>query len=317
METHSETGENQKNPKLIVSAAIILAIVGIIFLVAVVRPATNSANLLPVLAAPTAPQNQTVTITPAPITFTELNADPLSFLNLPIQVSGTFIKLDPPTCERFSGPNPQWALVSEDLQLEAKGFERIVQILSPGTTMVVEGIWRLYQGPLGCGKGPAVGSAWYLQVQRIVQPNPLVGDGSQGLIGIEGAAPDLPELVATNIPTLLPATAPPQSTVIPDATATINQFNTTATISAIVTTDGTLLGTPTIMPTPSSTPTITGNLPAATSTAIATSTSTSGGGTNPTSTPQTPLPPTATQGSGGGYPGNPTVVSAPTTNPYP
>jgi hypothetical protein len=258
-----------------------------------------------------------VTITPVPITFSELNADPLSFLNLPIQVSGTFIKLDPPACERFSGPNPQWALVSEDLQLETKGFERIVQILSPGTNMVVEGIWHLYQGPLGCGKGPPVGSAWYLQVQRIVQPNPLVGDGSQGLIGIEGAAPGLPELVATNIPTLSPATMLPQSTIIPDATATINQINTTVTISATSTADGVLIGTPTIVLTPTSTPTIAGNIPPAISTAAATSTSTSGGGTNPTPTPQTPLPPTATRGSDGGYPGNPTTEFSPSPNPYP
>jgi hypothetical protein len=316
METQSESGAIQKNPKLIISAAIILAIIGIIFLVAVVRPATNSVSLLPVLAAPTASQNQTASITPVAVTFTELNADPLAFLNLPITVSGSFIKLDPPSCPRFTGPNPQWALVSEDLQLEAKGFERIVQILSPGTNMAIEGIWRLYQGPLGCGKGPPVGSAWYLQVQRIVQPNPLVGDGSQNIIDIEGAAPGLPDLVATNMPTIPPTTLSPQSAETPMATETLNQIIPTEIISATATIDSALVGTPISTPAFTSTPVIDGNTPLATATAGATSTSTSGGGDSPPSTPQTPLPPTATQGSGG-YPGIPTVEPSPSPNRYP
>ncbi|MFL7840367.1 MAG: hypothetical protein ACK2T4_05780 [Candidatus Promineifilaceae bacterium] len=309
MENQSETGANQKNPKLILGVAVLLAVVGIILLLAIVRPATNSFNLLPVLANPTVPQSQADSLTPVAVTFSELNADPLSFLNMPIQVSGSFIKLDPASCAPFTGPNPQWALVSEDLQLEAKGFERIVQILPNGTDMVVEGIWRLYQGPLGCGKGPAVGSAWYLQVQRILQPNPLVRDGSSGLIGIEGAAPGLPNLLATNIPT---ATTPPQSTEAPLATATIDQLVPTTALST-ATPDSSLIGTPTVTSLPTSTPSSGGTTPLASATPSATSTLGSGG--NLTPTPQTPLPPTATQDSGGGYPGNPTVTPSP--NPYP
>jgi hypothetical protein len=316
METQSETGANQKNPKLIISAAILLVIAGIILLFAIVRPATNSVSLLPALPPPTASQNLADSLTPVAVTFSDLNADPLAFLNSPIQVSGSLIKLDPPSCPRFTGPNPQWALVSEDLQLENQGFERIVQILSPGTNMVIEGNWRLYQGPLGCGKGPPVGSAWYLQVQRIVQPNPLVGDGSQNIIDIEGIGPGLPELMATKIPTLPPTTLPAQSTETPAATSTINQIIPATTISATVTIDSSLVGTPSSTPISTSTPGIDGNTPLATLTPGATTT-TNPGGDNPTPTPQTPLPPTATQGSGGGYPGNSTAEPSPSPNPYP
>ena len=308
----------QTNPKLIVGAAILVAVVGVILLLALVRPTTETTRLLPILATPTAPPNEGGTSTPVTVTFTELNSDPLAYLNKPIQVSGSYIKLDSPSCPRFTGPNPAWALVSEDLQLEAKGYERVIRILTPGTNMVVQGIWRFYQGPLGCGKGPTEGSSWYLQVQRIVQPNPLVGDGNANPIDIEGVNPQFPELLATEVPTLEALTTPILGT--PIATATINQIVPTATITGIGTTDSTLGGTPSVTPVATNTPDLTGNTPVASPTANATATPGSGGGDNgPTSTPQTPLPPVATGTPGVGYPGSGTVTSTPTatTDPYP
>ncbi len=315
METQSESGANQINPKLLIGAAILVTIAGVIILLAFVRPTTNTSNLLPILATPTTSQNESVSLTPVPVTFTDLNSDPLAYLNIPIQVSGSFIKLDSPACPRFSGPNPEWALVSEDLQLEAKGFERVIQILSPGTNMIVQGIWRLYQGPLGCGKGPRPDSSWYLQVQRIVQPNPLVGDGNTNLVDIEGVIPGFPELVPTGVPAIPPATIPPQANVTTAATATINQTLPTGTVDATGTIDSGTIGTPSGTLTATVTPAQGGSTPIPSTTPIATATTIPGGETGSTPTPQTPLPPTSTPTSGDPYLGPPTIMPSP--SPYP
>jgi hypothetical protein len=315
METQSESGANQINPKLLIGAAILVTIAGVIILLAFVRPTTNTSNLLPILATPTSSQNESVSLTPVPVTFTDLNSDPLAYLNIPIQVSGSFIKLDSPACPRFSGPNPEWALVSEDLQLEAKGFERVVQILSPGTNMIVQGIWRLYQGPLGCGKGPRPDSSWYLQVQRIIQPNPLVGDGNINLVDIEGVIPGFPALVATGVPTIPPATIPPQANVTAAATATINQTLPTGTVDATGTIDSGTIGTPLGTLAATVTPAPDGSTPIPSTTPIATATAIPGGETGSTPTPQTPLPPTSTPTSGDPYLAPPTITPSP--SPYP
>lgn len=315
METQSESEANQINPKLLIGAAILVTIAGVIILFAIVRPTSNTTNLLPILVTPTTSPDESLSSTPVPVTFTDLNADPLSYLNRPIQVSGSFIELDSPACPRFTGPNPEWALVSEDLQLEAKGFERVVQILSPGTNMVVQGIWRLYQGPLGCGKGPRADSSWYLQVQRIVQPNPLVGDGNANLVDIQGATQGFPALVPTGVPTVSPATIPPQVIGTAAATATLDQTLPTVTVGATGTIESGTIGTPpgtltaTIPPAPGA------NTPFPSMTPIATATTGSGGETGSTPTPQTPLPPTSTPTSGDSYLGPPTITPSP--SPYP
>lgn len=317
MDTQTETGTFSSNPRFFIIAAILVVLAAIILIFALINPASSSNGLLPALATPTPLQNESESLSPIPVTFSELNADPLAYLNLPIQVSGSYLKLDTPPCPRFSGPRIEWALVAEDLQLEAKGFERVLRILAPGTEMTVQGIWRLYQGPLGCGKGPAPGDAWYLQVQRIVQPNPLVSDGSDGLVGIESANPGLPDLLPTGIPTQTPLATTTVMATTPEATGTFGQVAPTITIDATGTVD---VG----IATPSATPALITNTPSPgggtlvpSATPTATPTSGSGGsGPNTTATPQTPLPPTATQSSGGGgYEGPPT--STPTASPDP
>ena len=111
------------------------------------------------------------------VTFSELQADPESFQNRLVRVSGSLLKLPPPGCLPYSGPGIEWALIAEELRLDAIGFERVISLLTNGLPMTVDGFFRLYEGPLGCGKGAPDGSAWYLEVIQIVQPNPLVGDG--------------------------------------------------------------------------------------------------------------------------------------------
>lgn len=308
MENQPYYGTLRTNPRLLIGAAIFVTLAVAIILFTVVRSTTRATDLLPILATPTAAQNGSDALSPITVTFRELNSNPLAYLNLPIQVSGSYMALDPPSCPRFSGPPIQWALVSEELQLDVKGFERVVRILEPGTDMTVQGIWRLYQGPLGCGKGPPSGSTWYLQAQRIVQPNPLVGDGSAGPIDIEGVNQGLPDLLPIDVATSTPLT---QFMETPLATATVNQTDPSLTIEPTGTADGDVGVSPSLTPSFSTnTPVPGGNTPDPSPTADATATTGSGGENGLTATP---LSPTATE-TPDSYPGPPATA---TPRPYP
>ena len=107
------------------------------------------------------------------ISFVDLNGDPAAYQNQRIRVTGNKITILPSVCRLYTGPVFSWGLIAEDLQLNSLGFAELAMRLPDGLTMTVEGIWRKYDGPLGCGKGPDDGVAWYLQVERIISPNPL------------------------------------------------------------------------------------------------------------------------------------------------
>lgn len=313
MENQPDYGTIRSDPRFLIGVAIFVALAGAVILFAVVGPSARATGLLPVLDVTPNTQSEAEYLIPIPVTFTELNSDPITYLNMAVQVSGSYMKLDSPSCPRYSGPNFEWALVSEDLQLDVKGFERMVRILEPGTGMTIQGIWRLYQGPLGCGKGPPSGSTWYLQAQRIVQPNPLVSDGSARPVNIEGADLSLPALVPTGIATSTPTVTPTQMMETPVATTTVDLLDPLLTIEPTVTIDG-VGGIPSLTPSfATNTPDPAGNIPDPSPTPGATAT-TDSGGNGPTATPLTPLPPTSTE-TAGGYPGQPTATPIP--NPYP
>ena len=133
---------------------------------------------------------------PTLISFSELDAAPAAFRDRLIRVSGAFQPLPGPECARWRGPDVSWSLVDEGLQMEASGFGSLLQLLPSGLPLTVDGFWRLYEGPLGCGKEPPVGSAWYLEAVRLVQPNPLPLTGGSLLEG--GLSPrELPGTGAT------------------------------------------------------------------------------------------------------------------------
>lgn len=111
---------------------------------------------------------------PMLVSFSELQEDPFSFRDKYIRVSGDFVNLDHPECVPYSGPTAQWALISENLRLDAFGFEVVVELLPQNYALTVDGYFRLYDGPLGCGKEPAASTAWSLEVLRLVQPNSIV-----------------------------------------------------------------------------------------------------------------------------------------------
>lgn len=293
---------------LIWSALGVVAVVALIWLLTQFS-GDDSRPLLPILPTPT-PRLLEYSGVATSLSFSELNSDPYAYINQPIQVSGSYTPLDPPTCDRFSGPRISWALINENLQLEAVGYEPIVRLLAPGTRLTVQGIWRRYEGPAGCGKGPPRQQIWYLDVKKIVEPNPLVdAEGNPINLNIDtgaGGAVPTADVTATLQPSVTPSSTPEISPTVPGGTLPAG----TPTETAV---PGTL--TPTL-PTPTSTTPVGTAAPGATATDTAvTPTSTPSDGSQPTTTPE-PLPPTATRDAGG-YPGNPTPTFTPTTSPYP
>jgi len=262
---------------------------------------------------------------PVIVTFDELNADPNAFRDQTIRITGAYTPQEKPGCFNYSGPLIRWALISSDLQLNGRGFESVLALVPPGTTLTIDGVWRLYFGPVGCGKGPTNAQVWYLQVERIVQPNPLPNfDGTPQ----EGApdpattaVPDNNDPTPTPEPgtTVLPSPTSPtpqEQTISPTPTPLFNATATTfltATPTVTATSDGRFTATPSVNGTATITPT---------PNAFATSTPTPGN--NPTNTPIATPPSliTATPGPSptpdDGYPGPPTPPSGtPTVTPDP
>lgn len=246
---------------------------------------------------------------PLLVTFTELSDNAAQYHNQRIRVTGEYLPLTPPTCDLYNGPVLYWALVSEGLQLNAKGFEAPLALLAPGSTMTVEGIWRLYTGPVGCGKGPETDNVWYLQVERIIQPNPLVS-GTQDpraylLNGV--STPPFPTIGPSRTRVAVGSTAPPAATsATPTATGTAVTPVGSVVPTLTGTPDGTATATPTrfIRSTPTGTPPPTSSTPG-TPTPAGTPGPTATSGPAPTSPPN-PYP-------GGG---NPTPMPTNTPPPY-
>ncbi len=276
-------------------------------------------QLMPMLPTPTqptsGPRQEAETVT-----FTELNDNPLAYFNRSILVTGDYLPVDKADCLNIVGPDKRWSLAADNLQLDVLGFERIVRLLPVGTTMTVQGIWRLYQGPLGCGKGPPRGSMWYLDAKKIVQPNPLISEGSRAiLVEIKNGTLELPSLVLTvratetrSAEAVMTATAMAEGTIIASPTYQGQPVPTETPllpgrITPTVPQTPTLVGPPNT-PDPNATPAATGSV-----TAVPTN---NPGNSTPTLTPELPLLPATPTETTGGYP-SPGGTSTPTPNTYP
>ncbi|MCP4363347.1 MAG: hypothetical protein GY796_35555 [Chloroflexi bacterium] len=239
---------------------------------------------------------------PELVTFPELSNNAAQYHNQRIRVTGRYLRLTLPECALYNGPVIQWALVSDGLQLNAQGFEKPLSIISSGTTLTIEGIWRLYTGPVGCGKAPPSGNVWYLDVEQIVQPNPLVAStrDSSLLSGIN--TPEFPELVtrtgssaSANTPTSLPTGTAvfPTSTVETETTPSATPLPGNPTPTGPPTTLPTITPTPTrfiISPTPTATNTGSAGTPTPTvGSSTATPSATNGPPTQPTTLPPYPI----------------------------
>ncbi|WP_374687264.1 hypothetical protein [Promineifilum sp.] len=290
------------------SALAVLAIVlllGGLAVVALTLASPGNRGLFPNLPTFT-PLAAEITSEAELIGFAELNADPAAFRDRRIQVSGVYTPVEVPDCRPFAGPVVRWSLVDEELQLNAIGFENVLPLLDDGTEMTIAGIWRVYQGPLGCGKEPADDELWYLAVDQILEPNPLFGAGGSSLTVVAGSPqPTLPPLdLALPTPAATTAltateTLPPTASLAPTlpfgltmtSTPTIPVSGTpspTVTVGAT----GTLgtpagTGTPTLTVTPGPSPTPSPTLSGSETATLEIPTATTEG-------PGYPIPPTST-----------------------
>ncbi|MDX1613525.1 MAG: hypothetical protein R3300_04390 [Candidatus Promineifilaceae bacterium] len=250
---------------------------------------------------------------PQLVTFAELQANPETFQDRLIRVSGSFVTLLAPDCLPSNGPDARWALISESLRLDAVGFSELAGRLPENAALTVDGFFRLYEGPLGCGKEPPLGSAWFLAVTRVVQPNPLtlenitiiVPELQFGLLPVGGVVPvqtedgSAPAVTSVASPAAT-ATGVPVATSTLRATASLTPGGTATTATATPTPSRTPSGTPpTATPTGSSTPTTTATPMTATATTTAEA--------EPTATP-------LATGTSEAYPGPITTVPP---DPYP
>lgn len=297
---------------VVTAVAVVLVLVGLALLVWSLSggPARPLYPNLPTFT----PLAATVQYEAESVGFTELNADPAAYQNRRLQVSGTYTPIEPPDCLDFNGPLIRWSLVAEELQLNAIGFEDILRLAPEDTELTVTGIWRAYRGPVGCGKEPEDGTVWYLDVDRIIEPNPLFGATGPALTVVPGTpgATLAPEEAAT-LPTPTPE-VPVEGTTVITATTT---FPGGGVASSTV--------TPTLPTTPLVTPLTTVNAtqtPTATADGTAALSPTPGPSPTPTGTGDaqgttTPGLPTTTP-SGTGYPsqGTPTPTGT-TTGGYP
>lgn len=224
----TETSETPKvttgNRTLIITAVAVFLLVAALGLLAFsIRNSRANGTLLPHLPTLT-PLAQMINVEAASLGFAELNDDPALHRNKRIQVTGTLTSVEPASCLDYNGPPIRWSLVAEELQLNAIGFEDVLRQVNPGIELTVTGIWRAYQGPVGCGKEPPDGTVWYLAVDKIVEPNPLVGSGGPALTVMAGTQQPVQALL-DNDPTSTPALTVTPTDTSP-ITVTLDTFPT-------------------------------------------------------------------------------------------
>lgn len=243
------------------------------------------------------PSNGLVNSEPIALTFSDLDANPLAYRNKLVRVAGNYTRLSPVVCTPFKGPRPRWGLVAEGFQMDMVGLNEIIDLAPEGATLTVDGVWRLYEGPLGCGKEPSSGSAWYLEARRIVQPNPLIFNGMPSDPSGETITPSVGLEPTPTITGTVPTGEPEEEeeSIIDFETSTPDPAGLTPTI-----------------PIASTTPTLTPTSIRVTATATPTRPNQGGGNNNTTTTPTTTASPTPTGTVGPGTP-QPTNEALPTS----
>ena len=240
---------------------------------------------------------------PEPVTFSVLDEDPAAYRNRLIRVTGAYTPLPLPECARFRGPIVRWTLVDEGLRLDAVGFEGILSLIPEGIDLTVDGFWRLYEGPLGCGKEPPTDRLWYLEVVRLVQPNPLPLLSGRTLALDASPRISVTMSVSTLTPTpVTDGTLTPTGTPTPSRTPTVTETPAPGTPS--VTPGSTPTPSPTQRPTGTATDTPASGASTSTPTGTPTPSPTRAGGSTPTLPPPTNTP--------SSYPGDPDVTPPPT-----
>ena len=302
-------------------------IVVVIVLFLLIRGSNSSNRLIkPLLPTETANALQ-IDYAPLTVEFSEIGADPVQYRDQRIQVTGRFSQIEQPDCRPYAGPEISWGLIHDTLQMNAIGYESIVKALPDNSEMTVVGIWTFYSSSVGCGKEPTEQEGiWYLKVEHILQPNPIVYSDSiittqVNITEDDGSPEEAPTIGATSVggdssgaaqtttATAVPiedattATSTPPGAAGGTATATANSENPVGTIAPTNTATTTPTAVSTVPSGSTSTPTPTATAVSGSSTSTPAPTATSGSSgppPAPTATPGAGYPPPG--GGGGGYP---------------
>jgi len=129
--------------------------------------------------------------------------------------------------------------------------EQLRALLDEGQPILVEGRWIKFDGPVGCGMEATEEEVWYLSVDRVLEPNPLVR-----MAGDEGQTAVQPTAIAELIPSPTPEMSTPTSTIPPVDSAPTAPLDTvlpspSSTVGAVITATSPVSATGTIGPTPS------------------------------------------------------------------
>ncbi|MCB8966009.1 MAG: hypothetical protein H6660_03860 [Ardenticatenaceae bacterium] len=184
------------------------------------------------------------------IEFTELAAAPAAYEGYRLRLTGLYKPLPTLVCATDAHPSPAtWGLVADGYLAYIDGYAHLRTLLPSGLTMTVEGQWRHWEGPVGCGKEATHQEIWYLAASEIVDPSPITrvtltpAGNDEGVIA-QLETPTPAEVISEETP--IPPTATP--TIEVDETAVPPTLPPISTVPSISTPPLVITITPTIMP---------------------------------------------------------------------
>lgn len=216
----------------------------ILFLVGCSQPVTTAQIYSNQTAAPRIiPRGR-----PLSVEIGQLQRAPEAYERTLVRVSGQYRRAPIIICDGIARVSPAtWRLEQNDAVIGAGGFDSLVQNLLPaGLTITIEGIWRFWRGPVGCGKDAPLQSVWYLEVTNIVSPSPVARVTLTPPGGAPVETPDQVDATPVDVPT--PSATEPVET--PEGAATASPTPARAATSTRA------ASTPSGGQTPSATPTV-------------------------------------------------------------
>lgn len=178
---------------------------------------------------------------PLSVEINQLLRAPEAYEGTLVRISGQYRRAPIIVCDGLARLSPAtWRLEQNDAVIGTGGYESLVQnLLPPGITLTIDGVWRFWRGPVGCGKDAPLQSVWYLEVTNIVSPSPVARVTLTPSGGVPVETPDQAEATPVDIPT--PAATDPVGTPEEVATATSAPTRAVTGTSAV----STPLATPT------------------------------------------------------------------------
>jgi hypothetical protein len=227
-----------------------LIVLSLVFLLSACKQETLISEATPTSFPLQVPVQRITTAAPIPISLENLAANPDFYIGATLQISGQFHRLPRLVCEGTSYPSPaKWALEENGFMANASGMDaQMRSLVEEGQEIKVEGRWLKYEGSIGCEGQVQDETIWYLSVDRVLDPYPLVRLQTTPAEGTGTASEDFtrtPETITEASEQVIFTDTP-----LPITTATaVPTFTATSVISTTV-------PTTTITPIPSMTSTL-------------------------------------------------------------